>query len=117
MSETLRQKQSRFARQAARLVLKAYELGYEVTLGEAWRDPEQAALNAQHGTGIKNSLHIEKLAIDINLFKDGRYLEDEEGHRELGAWWLTFGPDYRWGGNFAKKDFNHYSITPDGVRA
>lgn len=115
--ETLRQKQSRFCRQAARLILKAFELGYEVTFGETERTREQAALNAASGAGILNSLHPERLAIDLNLFKEGRYIEDEEGHRELGAWWKTFGPEYRWGGDFRKKDFNHYSLSPDGVRA
>jgi len=36
---TLREKQSKFAKMAAELILKAYELGYEVTLGDAFRDP------------------------------------------------------------------------------
>jgi len=52
----------------------------------------------------------------LNLFKDGRYILDDEGHRELGTWWKTIGPDYRWGGDFPKRDFNHYSLSPDGVR-
>ena len=38
MSETLREKQSRFARMVPRLIDKATELGYEVTLGDANRD-------------------------------------------------------------------------------
>ena len=36
---TLREKQSKFAKMAAQLILKAYEMGYEVTLGDAYRDP------------------------------------------------------------------------------
>ena len=36
---TLRENQSKFAKMAAELILKAYELGYEVTLGDAYRDP------------------------------------------------------------------------------
>ena len=36
---TLREQQSKFAKMAAELILKAYELGYEVTLGDAYRDP------------------------------------------------------------------------------
>lgn len=115
--ESLRQKQSRFCRQSARLILKAFELGYEATYGETERKPAQAALNAANGSGISNSLHLERLAIDLNLFKNGRYIEDEEGHRELGTWWKTFGPEYKWGGDFKRKDFNHYSLSPDGVRA
>ena len=36
---TLREQQSKFAKMAAELILKAYELGYEVALGDAYRDP------------------------------------------------------------------------------
>ena len=92
-------------------------MGYGVTFGEAYRTPEQAALNAAKGSGISNSLHTERLAIDLNLFKDGRYITDGEGHRELGAWWKSLGPMYRFGGDFKRADWNHYSISPDGVRA
>jgi len=108
--------QEEFAQSVARLIQKASQLGYGVTFGEAYRTPEQAALNAAKGSGISNSLHTERLAIDLNLFKDGRYITDGEGHRELGAWWKTLGPMYRFGGDFKRADWNHYSISPDGVR-
>ena len=39
MSETLSQKQRRFARMVARLIDQAHELGFEVSLGDAYRDP------------------------------------------------------------------------------
>lgn len=117
MSESLRQKQSRFARDAAKLILKAYELGYEVTFGDAYRTPQQAAANAASGSGIVASLHTERLAIDLNLFRDGRYIADGEGHTQLGMWWKSLGADYRHGGDFKKRDWNHYSITPDFKRA
>lgn len=63
--------QQKFAQDAARLILKAAELGYGVTLGDAYRLPEQAKTNAASGSGIAKSLHCERLAIDLNLFKDG----------------------------------------------
>lgn len=110
--------QEEFAQSTARLIQKASQLGYGVTLGDAYRSPAQAAANAASGAGISNSLHCERLAIDLNLFKDGIYITDDQGHRELGAWWKTLGPMYRWGGDFTiRKDFNHYSLSPDGVRA
>lgn len=112
--ETTRQKQSRFAYQVAGLILHAYHLGYEITLGEAWRTPEQAKWNAAQGIGTANSLHTERLAIDLNLFKDGRLIADDEGHKKLGAWWKGLGSDYRWGGDFTKRDYNHYSIAHEG---
>lgn len=110
------QLQQEFAQNVARLIQKAAELGYGVTFGDAYRSPEQAAANAQAGSGIARSLHCERLAIDLNLFKDGRYITDGEGHRELGAWWKMIGPMYRFGGDFQRKDWNHYSLSPDGVR-
>ena len=117
--ETLREKQTRFARSVGPLIEKATELGYFVTLGEAWRTPEQAILNAKNGLGIVHSLHVQRLAIDLNLFTaEGKLVTDDTGHRELGKWWTAQSPDYRWGGNFEKlKDFDHYSLTPDGVTA
>lgn len=110
--------QEEFSQSVARLIQYAGALGYGVTFGEAYRTPEQAALNAKSGAGISNSLHTDRLAIDINLFRDGSYITDDTGHSALGTWWKTLGPRYRWGGDFStRKDFNHYSLSPDGVRA
>jgi hypothetical protein len=106
---TLRQKQSIFTFLVARLIIFANENGYELTFGEAWRTPEQAALNAKKGIGIVNSLHIKKLAIDLNLFKDGKYLSNTENHRILGEWWEKQHKHCRWGGRF--NDGNHYEFT------
>jgi len=115
---TLRQKQSIFAALVARLIDKAISLGYEITLGEAKRSPEEAARLAKLGVGLKNSLHISQLAIDINLFRDGKYLTTTEAHRMLGTWWemQSAGKDYvcHWGGHFG--DGNHYSIGHGGKR-
>ena len=35
----LREQQTKFSKMAAELILKAFEMGYEVTLGDAYRDP------------------------------------------------------------------------------
>jgi hypothetical protein len=99
----------------ARLIDWAYSVGYTLTFGEAWRSPQEAAINAQTGAGITNSLHTQRLAIDINLFKDGVLLESVEDYRPLGEFWLTLHPLARWGGNFAKPDADHFSLTFDGV--
>lgn len=112
MKETLRQKQSRFVRLVGLLINYAYEQGYELTFGEAWRTPEQAARNAAAGRGIVNSLHIERLAIDFNLFRGGKWLQATEDHRPLGEYWESLAPDCRWGGRF--NDGNHYSIEHAG---
>jgi hypothetical protein len=110
--KTLGEQQRKFTRLVARLIDRIYAEGHEATFGEAWRTPEQAALNAKKGTGISNSLHMDRLAIDLNLFKDGKYLADTESHRRFGEWWERLDPDCRWGGRF--KDGNHYSLTWGG---
>lgn len=111
--------QEEFAQAAAKLIQKAADLGYGVTLGDAFRSPEQAVQNAANHVGVADSLHCDRLAIDINLFKDGVYIIDDTGHRELGAWWKTLGLRYKWGGDIVhpRPDPNHYALSPDGVRA
>ena len=60
----------------------------------------------------KDSLHYDSLAVDINLFKDGRYLTKTEDHKELGEFWESLHPDCVWGGRF--DDGNHYSFKFNG---
>ena len=108
---TLREQQSKFAKMAAELILKAYELGYEVTLGDAFRDPRlHGDLGVKKGYGAANSFHKKRLAIDLNLFKDGKFLSSTEDHRILGEWWESKGGT--WGGRWAgsRSDGNHYSL-------
>lgn len=71
--------------------------GYEVTFGDAY---------ATEGHS-KNSFHYKRLAIDLNLFIDGVYQRSTEAHRPLGEQWKRMGGT--WGGDFRKKDGNHYS--------
>jgi len=106
---TLRQTQSLFVRLKAKLIVFAYDHGYELTDGEAWRSPEEAKRLAKLGVGIQNSLHIKKLAQDFNLFKDGRFLSSTESHRLLGEYWEKQHKLCRWGGRW--KDGNHYEMT------
>lgn len=112
---TLRQKQSAFCRYVARLIQQAGAMGYEVTFGETYRSPEEAERQARLGKGIKNSLHTQRLAIDLNLFRDGAYLSSTESHRPLGEWWEAQSTDEiqcAWGGRF--KDGGHYSFAHGG---
>lgn len=104
---TLRAQQSRFAEMAAALIQHAIALGYEVTLGDAYRDPRlHGAMGEKKGYGAANSYHKQRLAIDVNLFRDGKYLEGTEAHRALGEWWESQGGT--WGGRW--NDGNHYSL-------
>src|SRR6056297_3448184 len=93
----LSDQQKQFARMVPRLLDKAHELGFEVTLGDAYRDPRCPY-------GSKSSRHKSRLAIDLNLFRDGVYLTATEDHAPLGLWWEEQGGI--WGGRF--DDGNHY---------
>lgn len=114
---TLGELQRRFLPLVAKLIDYAYSQGYELTAGELYRSPEQAALNAQHHTGIANSLHTLRLAIDLQLFKDGVYLTDSEAYRPMGEFWKTLDPAASWGGDFKTRvDGNHFSLSWGGIR-
>ena len=66
----------------ARLLDKADELGFEVTLGDAYRDPRvfgpMGMLSSVYGKA--KSAHKQRLAIDLNLFRNGQHLPDTESH-------------------------------------
>lgn len=111
---TLSSRQQIFAQNVGHLLEYIKCEGYECTLGEALRTPEMAELYAKQGKGIRNSLHCKRLAIDLNLFKDGVYLPDTEDYRAFGEYWESLDPLNRWGGRF--KDGGHFSMT-DGITA
>lgn len=108
-------KQKKFTSLIPCLILHAHRLGYDVTLGDAYRDPRlHGAMGEKKGYGHSRSGHKIRLAIDLNLFKDGEYLTSTEDHKELGEFWESLHPLCRWGGRF--NDGNHYSLEHDGVK-
>jgi D-alanyl-D-alanine carboxypeptidase len=116
---TPREQRCLFTLYVARLLLKANEMGFHVAIGEVTRDARVALLNSQSGAGISNSLHVQGLAVDLNLYDStGRWLSKSEDHTSLGMYWKSLDPNNRWGGDFrSRPDGNHYSYSPDGVRA
>ncbi len=111
---TLQEQQFLFAKDVAKLIQWAASQGYMITFGEAYRTPEQAALNAQKGTGIKDSLHCNRLAIDLNLYRDGKYLFNSRDYIPLGKYWESLGRQNKSGCWFydaagkLKPDGNHF---------
>jgi hypothetical protein len=106
-------KQQQFSIMIAKMIVWAYEHDYTITLGEAYRTPEQAELNAKKGIGIANSLHTLRLAMDLNVFRHGIWLTHSMDLAELGLEWERMGGT--WGGRFKKPDGNHFSLEYDGV--
>lgn len=113
---TLGERQRLFVKLLPRLLDFAYEQGYELTVGDAYRDPRvHGAMGIQMGYGHKNSNHKNRLAIDLNLFKGGVFLQTSEDHKLLGEFWENLDTLCRWGGRF--NDGNHYSIeSPEGMK-
>jgi hypothetical protein len=140
---SLQKKQARFARMVANLILYADRIGYDVTFGEAYRSDEQAVINAKGATGrediaqrieathpdlaaalrnngkaagIAASLHCDRLAVDLMLFRrdattgEAVYLPRTVDHKPLGEFWESIGGT--WGGRFG--DGNHYSLGHGG---
>ena len=97
---SLRKKQSEFVRMVALLIQFATQEGFELTFGAAWAS----------GGHKENSLHYDRLAIDLNLFRDGKWLNKTEDHEMLGLFWELIGGT--WGGRF--DDGNHYSLEYQG---
>lgn len=108
---TLGSKQRKFTLMIAQLIQWAYEQGYEATVGDAYRDPRlHGQVGEKKGYGASGSLHKERLAMDLNLFKDGKFLTATEDHKPLGEKWESMGGS--WGGRF--NDGNHYSLEHQG---
>ena len=124
---SLREKQSIFALNIAKLIIKAYEIGYEITFGEALRTNDQQILYFEglsllktgsdiHFVKVKPasktmfSKHLDKLAIDLNIFVDGVWKKDAESYRPLAEYWKSLHEDnvcgYDWGW-----DLNHFQMS------
>ena len=107
--QTLEKNQAIFTRHVSQLISFVFAQGYECTLGEAFRTQEQAEIYAKNGKGIKNSLHCDRLAIDLNLFSpQGKYLTDTKAYTEMGSYWKALSTANRWGGDFPKPDGCHF---------
>lgn len=114
---TLSEKQRLFTRLVGELIEFAYKSGYELTFGETVRSPSEALKNMEEHIGTSSSLHVVRLAIDFNLFKDGEFLTRSEDHKILGVFWEGLHPLCRWGGRFVNRpDGNHYSLEHNGVK-
>jgi len=101
--------QQAFMRDLSKLLIKAFELGYEVRQGEGERPIEMQKIYVQtKRSKTMNSMHICKTAHDLHFFKDGKICYP----KELGDYWESLDPLNEWGGNWKKfKDGPHFQRT------
>ena len=89
--------------------------GFVVTGGELYRTPEQQQIYVKTGRSrTMNSLHLQRRAVDLNFFKDGKLVYDKAVLAPLGLFWESLHPLNSWGGNGVKLvDVPHFSRGVD----
>lgn len=102
---SLSSKQMQFAKMTVHLFVYLLSNGYTFTYGDAYRDPRCPY-------GHKDSLHRSRLAIDLNIFRDGKYLAESGQYNDIGEFWESMGG--AWGGRFG--DDNHFSLEHKGMK-
>ncbi len=110
---SLSKEQRKFTKLVGQLINHAYVMGYELTLGDAYRDPRvHGEVGEKKSYSSGNSLHKSRLAIDFNLFVDNEYISNgnHPAYKELGEYWELIGGT--WGGRF--NDANHFSLEYQG---
>ncbi|HET8885245.1 MAG TPA: M15 family metallopeptidase [Salinimicrobium sp.] len=98
---TLSEKQRIFTRNIAKLIEYAYCNNIELTFGHAWRsEEEQRRLVNEGKSQTMNSNHLNRLAVDFNVFVDGELTWKWEDIKPLGDYWETLNDKNRWGGDW-----------------
>jgi hypothetical protein len=115
----LSEKQQIFTRCVSELINFATAQGFGLTFGDAARDRRlHGDMGVKKGYGAANSCHKVRLAVDFNLFIDGKYISDGscEEYKLLGEAWERTSKMARWGGNFSSIDSNHFSFEHNGFK-
>jgi len=115
---SLQPKQNIFSVNFAKLVLYASSLGYEVSIREVGRHQIIQKLylgNEVIVTGWKRfkqtptshaeySYHLDAIAGDLLLFKDGNWIQDLGSYLPVGQYWEELDPKNIWGGNWDRDE-------------
>lgn len=107
---SLTEQQARFSLLFAQLIQWAHTQHMTVVIDMVARTPqEQARLVNIGASHTLQSKHVSRLAGDVLLFKDGKYLQDGEAYRPLGMYWKSLDPQCVWGGDWHSiKDYDHF---------
>lgn len=101
-SEQLREQQNFFVEDVITILMFILSLeGYTVSFGEAHRPDEMQKIYLEKGlTKTLESYHQKRLAIDLNIFVNGKLTYDKKLLQVIGDKWESLNPLNRWGGNF-----------------
>lgn len=93
-------KQFIFLKNSIALMEFAIQQGFVLTYGEAHRTLEQQQIHVKAGRSkTMKSKHLERLALDLNIFKGGKLCTREQ-IKPLGDYWESLHAGNRWGGNW-----------------
>ena len=118
--------QIEFVRDIGKLIEHSSKLGLGLTAGEAYRTKSQQLLYYFGNTVIVDSKqklkiigdkkrswttkskHLQRLAMDFNLFVNGQLSYRFEDYKPLGVYWESLNPKNRWGGFWKTQDCPHF---------
>lgn len=105
--------QAKFLLDVCALIQWATEHGWTITGGELTRPVEMQEIYIKTGRSrTMKSAHLRRLAIDLNFFKDGKYICTKSELQETGDYWEGLDSKNSWGGNWSTfKDCPHYQRT------
>lgn len=134
MKRTLFEARVVFSRAVGLLLGEINGRGLDYLLDQGKRSPGEARWNAEHcrvvvngrrceepigahraphefkPIGIAESVHVQALAQDLLLVKDGAIVNDRAAYEPLGAFWKGLDTELRWGGDFKGfADLGHFS--------
>jgi len=102
---SLSDKQKIFTENIGKLIAFAFANGFRLTFGEVYRTAEQQKIYFDSGRSkTMNSRHLDRLAVDFNVFRDSVLLNKPVDFKPLGDYWEGLHEDNRWGGDWDRDD-------------
>jgi len=99
------EEQAKFATDLAKLILYINSQEYTLSLGEVWRTQYQQDHYVATGLSkTKHSKHQDRIAVDLNIFKNGKLIF-KNGKliicpKEIGTYWKSLSNANVWGGDW-----------------
>jgi hypothetical protein len=133
---TLSEKQFKFTFNISLLITFAWQKGFALTFGEVYRTLEQQKIYFDSGRSkTMNSRHLQRLAVDFNIFKRDNALApwrmmfqdkalliaDLQAAQVLGDYWMSLNTENVWGGDWDRdndvldetfRDPYHFEMKP-----
>lgn len=106
--------QNTFALNVAQFIVWLNANYYKATFGEAYRPQEMQDIYFKKGlTKKKYGKHQDRLAIDLNIFRDGKLLTSAQELKLVGTKWQSMNKSNRWGGDWNGNGSTHDETFED----